>query len=182
MEDAKIVQLYWERNEEAIEETHRRYGGVLTGIAYNILQSREDSEECVNDTYHRAWDSMPPQKPVRLLAYLGRITRNLSINRWNEDRAQKRGGSMLLTELSDCIPSRHSVEDEVDTRVLAAVIGGWLDSLPQEERALFLRRYWFCDSLDALAAECDTTLNKLAGRLYRLRQKLKTTLEQEECI
>lgn len=182
MEDAQIVQLYWERNEAAIEETHRQYGGILTGIAYNILQSREDSEECVNDTYHRAWATMPPQKPVRLLAYLGRITRNLSINRWNENRAQKRGGGALLSELSDCIPSRHSVEEEIDTRALAAVIGRWLCSLPQEERVLFLRRYWFCETLEVLAAACETTPNKLAGRLYRLRQKLKTTLEQEECI
>lgn len=182
MEDVTIVQMYWDRDEAAIEESHRRYGGVLTGIAYNILHSREDSEECVNDTYHRAWESIPPQKPVRLLAYLGRITRNLSINRWQENHAQKRGGGMLLTELSDCIPSTHSVEEETDTRILAAVIGEWLCSLPQDDRALFLRRYWFCDSLEVLADECGTTPNKLAGRLFRLRQKLKTTLEKEDCI
>lgn len=182
MEDVQIVQLYWDRQESAIEESHRQYGSMLTSIAYSVLHSREDSEECVNDTYHRAWESIPPQKPCRLAAYLGRITRNLSINRLKENRAQKRGAGAPLSELSDCIPAIHAVEETADAHLLADVITRWLRSLPQEDRVLFLRRYWFGEPLDTLAAEIATTPNKLAGLLFRLRQKLKTTLEQEECL
>lgn len=182
MEDMQIVQLYWERQEAAITESDHKYGAMLLGIAHGVLRSREDGEECVNDTYCRAWDSMPPQKPRSLAAYLGRITRNLSLNRLKKERAQKRGAGGVLIELSDCIPGGQSVEAAVDARLLAEVLAQWLGALPQEDRVLFLRRYWFCETLDALAAEGGTTPNKLAGRLFRLRQKLKTALEQEDCL
>lgn len=182
MEDKQNVQLYWQRQEAAITESRRQYGGMLDGIAYGILQNREDSEECVNDTYLRAWDSMPPQQPRSLGAYLGRITRNLSINRFYKNHAQKRGSGTPMSELSDCVPAPQSVEQQVDAHRLAEVLRAWLSALPPEERGLFLRRYWFAESLDTLAAACGTTPNKLAGRLFRLRRKLRTTLEQEECL
>lgn len=180
MEDAQIIALYWERNEAAITESHQKYGVMLQRIAFGILDSYEDSEECVNDTYQKAWDSIPPQRPLKLAAYLGRIIRNLSINRWHEGRARKRGGGMLLHELSDCIPSPACVETEVEAAGLSEVIDQWLRSLSRDDRVLFLRRYWFGDSLKDLASTRGTTPDKLAGRLFRLRQKLKAALEKEE--
>lgn len=183
MEDLQIVALYWQRSGTAISESSAKYGPMLHGIAFGILSSREDSEECVNDTYHKAWESMPPQRPNALGAYLGRITRNLSINRFHSVHAQKRGGgAVLLSELGECIPSGDTVEGAAEAAAVAAVIDGWLGCLSPEDRRLFLRRYWFGDGVDTLAAACGTSTNRLASRLYRLRQKLKAVLEQEGVI
>lgn len=181
MDDIQIIELYWNRNEKAISESNTKYGPLLKRIAFNILANNEDSEECVNDTYAKAWTSIPPQKPNSLAAYLGRIIRNLSINRWHENHAQKRGNGaeLLLSELSDCIPSSSSVESETDVTTLSDMINKWLSSLPQDDRVLFLRRYWFGDSLNSLATECSTSPNRISGRIYRLRQKLKNVLEKE---
>ena len=182
MEDTTIIDLYWARDEAAIRQSDLKYGRMLHGIAWNILHSREDSEECVSDTYGRAWNAMPPERPGLLSAYLGRIARNLSINRWHANHAQKRGGGaeMLLSELGECIPSAHTVERHIEARALSEVISRWLYALPPDDRVLFLRRYWFGSSVAALAAENGATPNKLAGRLYRLRGKLKTMLEGED--
>jgi RNA polymerase sigma-70 factor (ECF subfamily) len=180
MEGAQIISLYFNRDQSAIVESDGKYGQMLRRISFNVVQNREDSDECVNDTYLKAWDTIPPQKPGSLAAYLGRITRNISINRWHENNAQKRGGkNLILTELSDCIPSSHSVEKEIEAGELAEIITKWLCSLAQDDRVLFLRRYWFGDGLKELAEECASTPNKLAGRMYRLREKLKLTLEKE---
>ena len=183
MEDTQIVELYWNRDQSAIVETKSKYSRILNRISMSILQSKEDSEECENDTYMKAWSSIPPQKPNCLIAYLGRITRNISINRWHENHAQKRGGNAeLLSELTECIPSPVSVEAEVEANELTSVIVKWLNSLPQDDRVLFLRRYWFGESIGNLAGENLTTPNKLAGRMYRLREKLRATLEKEGCF
>lgn len=180
MEDVQIVDLYWARNQAAIRESDAKYGQMLKGISFSVVQNHEDSDECVNDTYLKAWATIPPQKPASLAAYLGRITRNISINRWYESRTQKRGGiNALITELSDCIPSSSSVEKEMEAGELSALITEWLYSLVQDDRVLFLRRYWFGQSLKSLAEECATTPNKLAGRMYRLREKLRSALEKE---
>lgn len=179
MEDTEIVELYWNRNEAAIGESSIKYGRMLKHISFNILSNNEDSEECVNDTYGKAWNSMPPQKPNSLAAYLGRITRNISINRWHMNHAKKRDANVLISELSDCIPSSQSIEAEIEASILEDAISKWLYSLHQDDRVLFLRRYWFGDSLHTLALECVTTPNKLAGRIFRLRKKLKTALEKE---
>lgn len=181
MDDLQIIELYNNRNETAIRETHGRYGRMLHGIAFNILSNHLDSEEIVSDTYVKAWGSIPPQQPNFLGAYLGRITRNLSINRWHKQRAKKRYDSaeVLLSELNDCVPSSDTVEAEIETKELAEVINCWLDTLPPDDRILFLRRYWFGDAVNELAKECATSPNKLAGRLYRLRQSLKKALEME---
>lgn len=181
MEDLKIINLYWSRDEAAISETNKKYGGMLHGIAFNILTNHEDSEECVSDTYKKAWITIPPQKPRYLAAYLGRIVRNLSFNLWNKNRAQKRydGIELILSELSDSIPSTNTVEQEIETKELSETIVNWLNGLPQDERVLFLRRYWFGDSVKMLAYECGITPNKLAGRMYRLRQSLRNALEKE---
>lgn len=184
MEDFQIIELYWSRDEAAVRETDRKYGRLLGRIAFNILSSREDSEECVNDTYGKAWDSMPPQKPGSLAAYLGRIVRNLAINRWHEDHAVKRGGGadILLSELSDCIPSGQSVEESIEEGELTDCISRWLAAQTKEDRVLFVRRYWYGDSLEVLAGECLTTSNKLAGRMFRMRKKLRAALEKEGII
>ncbi len=181
MDDLQIIKLYWSRDEEALKETNTKYGRLLHSIALNILSNHEDSEECVNETYLKAWNAIPPQKPDSLTAYLGRIVRNLSINRWHENRAKKRydGADALLSELSDCIPSLNSVEREIEAKELTRVISEWLCTLPQDDRVLFLRRYWFGDPINKLARECGTTPAKLSGRMYRLRQRLKDALERE---
>lgn len=180
MEDMQITALYWARDEAAIRESDAKYGRMLLGIAQGILVSREDSEETVNDTYGKAWDSMPPNRPAALGAYLGRITRNLSISRWRAARARKRGGGdALLSELAECLPAREDVAAQAEAAELAGFLGRWLHGLPPADRALFLRRYWYCESVKALAAECGVSQSAMAGRLYRLRQSLKTALEKE---
>jgi RNA polymerase sigma factor (sigma-70 family) len=182
MEDIKIVELYNARAEAAISATKDKYGRMLYSIAKNILSNHWDSEEIVNDTYVKAWNAIPPDKPNSLGAYLGRITRNLSINRWHEQRAKKRynGVEQLLSELGDCVPTTQTVEDTIEARELAQVIDRWLGTLSSDNRILFLRRYWFGDTVNFLAKECGASANQVAGRLYRLRQGLKKALELED--
>lgn len=181
MEDLQIIELYNARIETAISETDTKYGRMLHSIAMNILSNHWDSEEIVNNTYGNVWNAIPPEKPNSLGAYLGRITRNLSINRWNEQRAKKRynGAELLLSELGDCVPTAQTVENVIEAKELAQVIDCWLSTLSTDNRVLFLRRYWFGDAVSSLANECGTSANKMAGRLYRLRQSLKEALEME---
>lgn len=181
MDDDRIIELYFRRDETAIAETDRKYGAFCRRVAINILSIREDAEECVNDTYHAAWSKMPPELPQSLRAFLGRITRNLSISRYRANHAQKRYGGMevLLSELDDCVPSGERVEQTADRHALSALISGWLDTLSAEDRALFVRRYWYGDAVQALARECGCTPNQMAQRMLRLRKSLKAVLEQE---
>lgn len=181
MKDDQIVALYWDRNEDAIRETARKYGAYLGKIAYNILSDVEDSEECVNDTWHRAWDTMPPQRPDCLRSYLGRIVRNLSISRLRQRTAQKRGGGLevLLSELGDCLPSPRSVEQETEAKELAEVISAWLRTLSIDDRSAFIRRYWYAESVSDLAHAWGCTPNQMTKRLLRLRRALQARLEQE---
>ena len=181
MDDREIIAFFWNRDETAIAACRKKYNALLERISRNILSSSQDSEECVSDTYLKAWETIPPKKPDSLAAYLGRIARNLSLNRWNQLHAQKRGegGSILLSELSDCIPAENSVEAEIETARLTQLIDSWLDTLPQNDRVLFLRRYWYGDSVNALAAEAGSTPSVISGRLYRLRAKLRRQLEKE---
>ena len=147
----------------------------------NILRSFPDSEECVNDTYGKAWDTMPPQKPDSLRAYLGRIVRNLSISRYRLLHAQKRssGADVLLSELGDCVPSGDDTFRTVECKELSDIISRWLDGLTREERALFLRRYWNGDSVKTLAEEMNVRPNSLTKRLLRLREDLRLYLKEE---
>ena len=139
MEDARIVELYWERDEAAIAESSAKYGGYCYQIAFRILALREDAEECVGDTWLRAWEAMPPSRPGRLDTFLGKITRNLSLDRWRALRAQKRWqgqAELALTELGDCLPASGGVEQEVEAAALAESLNRFLESLPQEKRVL----------------------------------------------
>ena len=181
MEDLQIIDLYWQRDEQAIRETDGKYGPLCHRIAMNILSSFQDSEECVSDTYGRCWDTMPPQRPFSLRAYVGRIVRNLSISRYRQTRARKRYAGMeaLLSELDDCVPSPASVEQTLDAMELTRHIEAWLGALPERERRLFLRRYWYGEALSELAAQEGERPARLAQLMLRLRRSLRAHLEAE---
>ena len=182
MEDSDIIQLYWDRSERAIAETSGKYGSFLWRIAWNILKSHGDAEECVNDPYLRTWNAIPPARPSAFRAWLGRITRNLSLDRWNQERAQKRGGdetTLLLGELESCVPSPHRTEQHLEDQALADLISAFLRTLPRESRVIFLRRYWYGESLEAIAAGLGCSGGKVKSSLFRTRGKLKAYLEEE---
>ena len=181
MEDTRIIDLYNRRDELAITETRRKYGPYCNKIAMNLLGSTEDAEECVSDAYSRCWDTMPPQRPGSLRAYLGTILRNLSISRYRSEHAQKRfsGAETLLSELGDCVPAPENVQRTVEAGELAELIDRWLRGLEREERALFIRRYWNGDSVKLLAGELGLRPNALTKRLLRLRESLRRELERE---
>lgn len=181
MDDFSIVELYHQRDERAIAESDRKYGALCRSIALRLLNFREDAEECVNDTWHAAWNKMPPDRPQALGSFLGRITRNLSVSRWRRDHAQKRydGIIVLLSELEDCVPDSNTVEAELNRQQLARSISTWLDGLTDMDRRLFIRRYWYGDPVKELAAELGDRVNTLTQRLLRLRKALRTFLESE---
>lgn len=180
--DERIVELYWQRSEFAVSATADKYGDYCSYIAYNILYSREDAEECVNDTYLDAWNSMPPHRPVILSTFLGKITRRISLDRWRRKHAEKRGGGemeLVFDELEDCIADGGNAESAVERREMARIIGEFLDALPAVERRIFLRRYWYMDSIAGIAQDFNFTESKTTSILYRTRQKLRAKLESE---
>ncbi|MBQ9107181.1 MAG: RNA polymerase sigma factor [Clostridia bacterium] len=182
MVDEKIVELYWQRDERAIRETRMKYGRYCYSIAYNILHNTEDAQECENDTYLGAWNSMPPQRPSLLSSFLGAISRRVSLDRWRRKNAAKRGGgetAISLTELEECIPSGKSIEESVDTARLAELISLFLQTLPEDESMVFLRRYWYFDSIDMIRKRFGYGESKVKMILFRTRQKLLERLEKE---
>ena len=182
MNDKEIIALYWARDERAITETDDKYGKFCRGIAMNILSVKEDAEECVNDTYHKAWTVIPPQRPEFFRAWLGRVVRNLALNLWNRNHTQKRYSGMetLMSEMEDCIPARENVEDEIDDIELGKAISRWLATLSEEDRTQFILRYWNGIPLKNIAARYQTDPDKLAQKMFRLRKSLKAALEEEE--
>ena len=179
MEDEKIIRLYWERNESAIRETEAKYGKYCYTVAYNILHSHEDSDECVNDTWHGAWNAMPPEKPSKLQCFLARITRNIAIDRYRYDGAQKRGAETdtVIEEYWECIPSGEaSVEDEF---MLKQAINGFLASLDTKTRVIFMRRYWYAMSVKEIADGMHLSENNITVILHRTRSKFKNHLTKE---
>ena len=182
MPDDRIVELYWQRSESAITETAAKYGDYCQTIAYNILYNREDAEESVNDTWLDAWNNMPPHKPSILSSFLGKITRRISIDRWRKKHAGKRGGGemdLVLDELEDCVSDPTDVEMVIEQQEMARVIREFLDGLGETERRIFLRRYWYMDSIAGIALEFDFTESKTASMLHRTRGKLRDKLESE---
>ena len=181
MEDSAIVALYWQREERAIAETYQKYGRFCHQIARNILTIREDAEECVSDTWVKAWNTMPPQRPNSLKAFLGCIVRNLAISRYRSSRAQKRYGGMeiLLSELDDCVPTADEVANAVDAAELSQAISDWLRTLPLVERTWFIRRYWNGEPVKNLALEQGMASRAMTKRLARLRAGLRAHLEKE---
>lgn len=182
MEDQAIVELYWARKEQAIRETEKKYGTYCRAIAWNILQDRRDTEECLNDTWMKTWTSIPPQRPVILSAYLGTITRNLSLNRLRTAAAQKRNAGSLersYEELQESIPDGCSAEAQVNLRELGRSIDCFLRSLPQRDCCIFLRRYWYMDTNLQIARRYHMTEGSVKANLHRTRKKLKAYLAQE---
>ena len=182
MKDAQILDLYWERQEQAIYETQKAYGNYCYSIAWNILYSREDSDECVNDTWLRAWNAIPPKRPNRLALFLGTITRNLSLDRWKERHAMKRGkGEMelALDELAECLPDTHDTQAEVEAAELARLVNEFLYGLPERDCNIFLRRYWYGDSMEDAARRLGWSVSKTKSALFRARNRLREQLKKE---
>ena len=185
MDDTQIIDLYWDRDQGAITATAGKYGSFLHALSWNILRSHHDAEECVNDTYFRAWNAMPPQRPGILSAFFGKLTRNLSLDRWRYNRAAKRGGPQVetaLEELGECLPAPGRPEDRLEERETADLISRFLREQPQLDRVLFLRRYWYLDSVAALAERFSMNENTVKSRLHRTRLRLKEVLLREGVV
>ena len=181
MEDSKIIDLFFAREEQAIEELDRKHGSVVRKTAANILRDRQDVEECVNDTYLGVWNNIPPQRPNPLISFVCRIARNLAVSRLRRETAARRNSSfdLVLDELEDFIPSRMNVEMDYETKELIAAINRFLSELDYDDRFLFVRRYWFADSVKDIAAAMHSRENRISVRLFRLREKLKKSLKKE---
>ena len=179
MEDTKIVDLFWQRDQSAIAQADRKYGKYCYAIAYGILSSREDSEECVSDTWHNAWQAMPPERPTRLQAFLGRITRNLALDRYGYNHAQKRNVYLetVMDEYWQCIPNGDMpLEDQV---ALKALINGFLGGLDKQTRVIFLRRYYYICSVRDIAKSLGLSESNVSVILHRTRVKFKEYLQKE---
>ena len=182
MKDTDIVALYWDRNEEAIVQTQRKYGAYLSKVAYNILSDFEDSKECVNDTYLAAWNSMPTNRPSILSTYLGKIVRQISIDVFRKRNTLKRYASeyaVSLDELGDSFSDGMTPELELDAKLLDEAINRFVQGLPDDARNTFIGRYYFFDSLKDVAAYCSMSESKAKSLLYRTRQSLKKYLVKE---
>ena len=182
MDDKDIVDLYWKRDEKAISETAERYGSYCYSIAYNILADKGDAEESVNDSYLNAWNSMPPHRPAVLSTFIGKITRYISLKKWRAKRAQKRGeGNIDLAyeELSECILSESNVDEELENKEISKLIDDFLDTLPLCEQSVFVCRYWYFDSVSAIAKQFGFSESKVKSMLHRTRKKLRSKLSEE---
>ena len=182
MDDARIVSLYWDRNEQAIEESKSKYGGYCHAIAYRILTDHEDANESVNDTWLAAWESMPPHRPAVLATYLGKITRRVSLNRWRDRNREKRGGgevALSLDELAECVPDRQNMERTMELAELTETVSTFLSCLPTIERDVFVCRYWFMASLREIGEKFGFSESKTKSMLFRTRKKLLAFLEKE---
>lgn len=182
MDDKDIISLFQKRSEAAIQETAKKYGKYCHYIAYHILYNEQDSEECVNDTYFKAWETIPPKRPNKLSAYLGKITRNLALNKWDYYTADKRGrGQMpiILEEMQECVPVEDVVEQMVDEMHFVMLFNRFLASLPKQKRIIFMRRYWYMSSIKEICADFRMSESKVKMLLLRLRKDLRDFLEKE---
>ncbi len=182
MDDTAIITLFWARNEEALAETARKYGGMLSALAFRVLGDPEDSRETVNDTYLRAWNAIPPARPERLCPYLCRIARRLAIDRLRRRDAQKRAGesyALALEELSDCVSGREGPESEAEARRLTAEIAAFLRTLPGEKRRIFVDRYFSLVPIRELAKKNGCSEERIKSILFRLRRALADHLQKE---
>lgn len=184
MRDEEIIALFFERSEQAIEALRGKYGVPVRCVARNILGSRQDAEECENDTYLGCWNSIPPHRPDPLKTYVCRIARNLAVTRYHSNTAQKRNSSYdaAFEELEECIPDTFSVENEAETAELTAAINAFLSELKREDRVMFVRRYWFSDTVADIAKALGMRENLVSVRLFRLRDRLRRYLTKEGLI
>lgn len=182
MEDEAIISLYYARDERAVTETAQKYGGYCESVARRILPSPEDTEECVSDTWLRAWNAIPPARPDPLRLFLGKLTRNLALMRWREQHARKRGGgetALVCEELAECLPGGEDPAAQFEAKELAGEIRTFLKGVGAEDRYLFLARYWYCCSIREIAARFRCSEGRVRTRLYRTRQKLHAYLREE---
>ena len=182
MEDTAIIDLYWARSQQAVAASEEKYGPYCHTIARRILDREEDAEECVNDTWLHAWNAMPPQRPGVLSAFFGKLTRNLSLDRWRRLRAAKRGGSQVevaLHELEDCLPDRRTPDENLEAGETAALISAFLRRQSELDRVLFVRRYFHLEPPDSLARRFGLSVGQVKSKLHRTRQRLRAELERE---
>lgn len=180
--DNEIIVLYQNRSENAIAESNAKYGAYCFAVANNILNSREDSGECVNDTWLYTWNVIPPKCPEILKLFFAKITRNLSVDRLRQRTSKKRGGGELalaLEELEECVPDKSSVEEALDEKHLSIVIDEFLRTIPQRDRQFFLRRYFFTEAVSKIAKRFNVSESAVSVSLHRTRAKLKVHLEKE---
>ena len=185
MEDEKIIDLFFVRSEQAIRELDNKYGKICHNFSYNIVNSRQDAEECVNDALLAAWQAIPPLAPVHLAAYLAKLTRNAALNRYRAQNAQKRGGSVVavsLDELAECLPGGESPADRAEAEVLRSALSAFLRTLPERQRQVFLARYFYALPLSGIAARFSMRENTVKTTLHRTRRRLRDYLEQEELL
>lgn len=180
MEDEKIIELFFERSEQAIKELDLKYGKVCHSVSYNILHNRQDVEECVNDAYLGTWNTIPPQRPNPLLTFLCKIVRNLSIMRHHANTAMKRNSTydVVLEELENCLASSTTVETEIEANELPNIIDGFLETLSQENRVIFMRRYWFSDTYAQVSERVGLTEKNVSVRLTRIRKQMREYLTE----
>lgn len=182
MQDTEIISLYWARDERAIAETSAKYNGYCGSIAGNILDSREDAQECVNETFLAAWNSIPPHRPQALATFLGKLTRRIAIDRWRKLHAAKRGGgrtAIALEELQECIAGQQDVAQEAERRQLREAVRTFILALPDTEQRIFLCRYWYMDAVEDIAAQFGFSESKVKSMLHRTRGKLRAHLQKE---
>lgn len=182
IDDEKIIDLFFARSEQGIRELDIKYGTICHNLSYNIVNNRQDAEECVNDAYLGAWKAIPPVRPNPLLSYIVKIVRNISLKIYWRKEAAKRNGhyTIALEEIEACTADRETVEDEIEARELARIIGGFLDTLTLENRVIFMRRYWFADSYKDIAEFVGISEKNISVRLTRIREKLKQYLIERE--
>lgn len=181
MDDSQIIDLFFERSQRAIAELSKKYGAVCSSVSKNILGNSLDAEECVNDAYLGAWNTIPPQRPAPLLTYVCRIVRNLSIAKYHANTAVKRNSfyDEALDELEDCLSSADTVESELKAEELARLIDQFLDALDKQNRVMFVQRYWYLESVAAIAQRFGLSANSASVRLFRTREKLRRYLKKE---
>ena len=181
MEDRQIIDLLFERSEQAVGELDRKYGPAVRRVALNILGDRQDAEECVNDAWLGVWNTIPPQRPMSLAAYVCRVARNQAAKRYHANTAQKRNShyDAALDELAECLAAPEGVEEVLEARELGAAISAFLDTVSREDRVLFMRRYWYADGLEAIAARTGLSRRYISLRLFRTRERLRKYLLKE---
>ncbi len=183
MKDSQIIELFFDRSERAIEEAQRQFAPLCRTVARNLLGNEQDVEECLNDTWHALWNAIPPQRPENLAAYAAKITRNLAMKRLTAMNAEKRQAvTVPYDELSQCIPAGRSLEELLEGRELSQHLNRFLSRLDRNSRDLFLRRYWFFDSIQEIAKGFGISETRVTTKLHRIRKKLKDYLEKEADI
>ena len=183
MQDEKIIALYWQRDQSAIDETDKKYGVQLRGLSYGILSDREDAEECVNDTWFSAWNQMPDKRPSVLSVFLGSMTRNFAINRMKARNRKKRGGGqfpLALDELAECVPAPGDVERDFEAKELERALNAFVSGLPETERKVFVARYWFMAPVNEIAEKFGFSASKTKSMLHRIRGRLREYLREED--